>query len=233
MENPEFDHWMWDTGGTVPGGAVSRTNASGIGQVLSTGLWTVLEVATAKSVPIVLLNFPRFARDFDYLWAQLGSHLPEHINRDVLHDAWKSAVQPKLVREFESNDKGPSIDEMRGMVADLARQISSLKHQNSESTLSVDQRSEHVRELERMLAETNVALAETKAELAATQHDLEQAKTSADANTSLAEFMVHNDQRISEINQRLEHLRVVVERSSQPFARKLARFIRNWFTRRT
>jgi hypothetical protein len=84
-----------------------------------------------------------------------------------------------------------------------------------------------------VLAEANVALEVTKADLAATQHDLEQAKNAADTNTSLAELIALNHQRISEINERLEHLFVVVERSSQPFPRKLARFIRNRFSRRT
>lgn len=219
MENPELDHWTWDTWGTVPGGAVSRTSASGIGHVLSTGLWTLLEVASTKKVPIVILNFPTFARDFDYLWDQLGPHLPDHINRDVLHDAWKSTVQPKLAREFAATDDGPDIDEMRGMVADLAGRISTLSQQHAESTSSLGQRSEQVSELEKLLAET--------------REDLLRTKNAAETNASLHEFITHNEQQISEINQRLEHLFVVVERSSQPFPRKLARFIRNTFSRRT
>jgi hypothetical protein len=226
IDNPGLDHWTWDTWGTVPGGAVSRTNASGIGHVLSTGLWTLLEVASTKKVPIVILNFPTFARDFDYLWDQLGSHLPERITRDVLHDAWKKTVEPKLAREFTSKDAGPGIDEMRGMVADLAGRISTLKQQHSESTLSLGQRAEQVGELETMLAQV-------KAELVETQERLARTTSIADTNASFAELLSSNDRRISEINQRLEHLFVVVERTSQPFPRKLARFIRNLFSRRT
>jgi len=219
MDNPELDHWEWDTWGAVPGGAVSRTGAIDIGHVLSEGLWTLLEVASTKNVPIVVLNFPTFARDFDYLWDQLGSHLPERITRNVLHDAWKKTVEPTLAREFTSNDLGPGIDEMRGMVADLAGRISDLKQQHAESASSLEQRSEQVGELERMLAETQAELAGLK--------------TATGMDPSLAELLSSNDRRISEINQRLEHLFVVVERASQPFPRKLARFIRNLFSRRT
>jgi hypothetical protein len=226
MDNPELDHWEWDTWGAVPGGAVSRTGAIDIGHVLSEGLWTLLEVASTKNVPIVVLNFPTFARDFDYLWDQLGSHLPERITRNVLHDAWKKTVEPTLAREFTSNDRGPGIDEMRGMVADLAGRISGLKQQHAESTLSLGQRAEQVGELETMLAQV-------KAELVETQERLARTKSIADTNASFAEFLSSNDRRISEINQRLDHLFVVVERSTQPFPRKLARFIQNTFSRRT
>jgi hypothetical protein len=43
----------------------------------------------------------------------------------------------------------------------------------------------------------------------------------------LVEVVEQNDRRLAEVNQRLDHLFVVVERSSQPFLRKLVRFVRN------
>jgi hypothetical protein len=207
VENPELDHWNWDTWGRVPGGAISATNAREIGAVLSTGLWTLIEVATAKKIPIVLLNFPEFARDADYLWSQLSPHLPASVTRDAFIDAWKATVRADLAREFGSDDGGPDIVELRAMVTDLASRLSTLKNQHTESSRSLGERDWQVEELGRILAETRTELARTQ-----------------DA--------VEVDRRIAEISERIEHLFVVVERSSQPLFRKFARFVRNKFSAR-
>jgi hypothetical protein len=207
VENPELDHWNWDTWGRVPGGAISATNAREIGAVLSTGLWTLIEVATAKKIPIVLLNFPEFARDADYLWSQLSPHLPASVTRDAFIDAWKATVRADLAREFGSDDGGPDIVELRAMVTDLASRLSTLKNQHTESSRSLGERDWQVEELGRILAETRTELARTQ-----------------DA--------VEVDRRIAEISERIDHLFVVVERSSQPLFRKFARFVRNKFSAR-
>jgi hypothetical protein len=44
---------------------------------------------------------------------------------------------------------------------------------------------------------------------------------------NVAEMSASLSQSIAEMNERIEHLFVVVERSSQPLFRKFARFIRN------
>ncbi len=206
VDNPELDHWNWDTWGRVPGGAISATNAREIGGVLSTGLWTLIEVATAKKIPIVLLNFPEFARDVDYLWSQLSPHLPARITRDTFIDAWKGTVRADLAREYPSDDGGPDIVELRAMVSDLAGRISALKKQHAASTSSLGERDRQVEELGRILAETRMELARTQ---------------------NVAEISESLSQSIAEVNERIEHLFVVVERSSQPLFRKIARFIRN------
>ena len=206
VDNPELDHWNWDTWGRVPGGAISATNAREIGGVLSTGLWTLIEVATAKKIPIVLLNFPEFARDVDYLWSQLSPHLPARITRDSFIDAWKGTVRADLAREYPSDDDGPDIVELRAMVSDLAGRISTLKKQHAASTSSLAERDWQVEELGRILAETRMELARTQ---------------------NVTEMSASLSQSIAEINERIEHLFVVVERSSQPLFRKIARFIRN------
>lgn len=212
VENPELDQWKWNSWGQVPGGAVSATDARAIGEVLSTGLWTLITVATTKNIPIVLLNFPEFARDADYLWAQLGAHLPEHITREVLLAAWNKTVRPELAREYTTEGSGPGIVELREMVEDLARRISLVKNQHAESAAALGQRTTELENLGKILAETRAELA--------------QARSAA----SLFDVVEQSDRRIAEVNQRLDHLFVVVERSSQPFFRKLARFVRNRFS---
>jgi len=225
VDDPELDHWRWDTWGRTPGGAISRTNASEIGNVLSTGLWALIEVATAKQIPIVLLNFPAFTRDPDYLWSQLSPYLPEGITRDAFVDAWKVTVRPDLAREFPPESGGPDIVELQAMVSDLSSRIAKLKKQNAESTSSLRERDWQVDELGRILAET-------RAELARTQSF---AEMSASLSNSIAEnnrLVAHVDERIAETNERIDHMFAVVERSSQPLLRKIARFLRNRFDRR-
>ena len=225
VDNPDLDEWNWDTWGGVPGGAIGTMNAREISSVLSSGLWTLIEVATAKKIPIVLLNFPAFARDADYLWTQLGPYLPTSVTRDAFIDAWKATVRPDLAREFPSDVGGPDIVELRAMVSDLASRISMLKNQQAESAQSLAERDRQVEELGRILAET-------QAELVRSQgiHEL---------TASLSNFVAENDRRtaendrrIAEISERIEHLFVVVERASQPLFRKIARFVRNRFGKR-
>jgi hypothetical protein len=216
--NPELDDWNWDTWGGAPGGAVGVMNAREIGGVLSTGLWTLIEVATAKKIPIVLLNFPAFARDVDYLWSQLGPHLPASITRDAFADAWKTTVRPDLVREFPSDVGGPDIVELRAMVTDLASRISTLKKQQAASAKSLGDRDRQVEELGRILTET--------------QAELSRSQSVHEMTPSLSIFIAENDRRIAEISERIEHLFVVVERASQPLFRKIARFVRNRFAKR-
>lgn len=227
VENPELDHWRWDSWGPVPGGAVSATDARAIGEVLSTGLWTLITVATTKKIPIVLLNFPEFARDADYLWTQLGPHLPEHITREVLLDAWNQTVRPELAREYASDGSGPGVVELREMVEDLARRISLVKNQHTEATTALGERTLQVDELTRIVAETQAELAQAHRDAVA-QSDRRISEIN-NAVASLSEVVAQSDRRIAEVNQRLDHLFVVVERSSQPFLRKLVRFVRNRF----
>ena len=225
VDNPELDHWNWDTWGRVPGGAISATSAREIGGILSTGLWTLIEVATAKKIPIVLLNYPEFARDADYLWSQLSPHFPTSITRDAFFEAWKVTVRPELARDFPSEDGGPDIVELRAMVTDLASRISTLKKQHAESSAALGERDWQVEELGRILTETRTELARTQSV----------AEMSASLSNSVAENnrrIAETNERIAETNERIEHLFAVVERSSQPLFRKIARFLRNRFTRR-
>ena len=222
VENPQHDHWKWDYWGRVPGGAVSATSAREIGNVLSTGLWTLISVATTKKMPIVLLNFPEFARDADYLWTQLGPHLPEHITREVLLDAWNRTVRPELAREYAKADGGPDAVELQEVIEGLARRISLLTVEHAEATTALGERVSQVNELTKVLAETEGELANARGD-----RRIEEVK---DGVASLSEVVAQSDRRIAEINQRLDHLFVVVERSSQPFLQKLVRFIRNRFS---
>jgi len=223
IENPERGHWKWDSWGRVPGGSLSATGARDIGEVLSTGLWTLIMVATTKSIPIVFLNFPKFARDADYLWTQIGTYLPEHVTRDVLLDAWKRTVRPELAREYTTDDSGPGAVELREMVGDLARRISSVQSQLAESTVALGQRTTELENVREILAESRVELTHAHS-LASLVEVVEQSDRRL---ASLVEVVEQNDRRLAEVNQRLDHLFVVVERSSQPFLRKLVRFVRN------
>lgn len=219
VENPELDHWKWDAWGRVPGGALSSTTVSDIREVLSAGLWTLLEVATTKKIPIVLLHFPAFARDADYLWTQLSPHLPTRVTRDILLDAWKATVRPALAREYTTTVGGPNAGELNAMVEDLAGRIAILKRKNAESTMGLRERDRQVGELEKILAETRA--------------ELERATSTGEIAASLFEVVERSARGISEMDRRLEHLFEVVERTSQPFPRRVARFLRNRFSRGT
>lgn len=226
VDDPDLDHWKWDTWGRVPGGALSATSAADIGAVLSAGLWTLIEVATTKKIPIVLLNFPAFANDVDYLWTQLGPHLPERVTHDVFVDAWKATVRPELARDYATGTGGPDVVELNAMVEELASRIAILKREHSESAMALGERTWQVGELERILAETRVELARANNTVALAEVN------NARGVEAISELISQSDGRIAAMNQRIDHLVALVERTSQPFPLRLARYIRNRFAPR-
>ncbi len=98
MSSGDLDLWAWDTYGTVAGGAVFDTRVSGIQEVLREGLWRLLEVASKRGIPIVILNFPRIVSDFDYLWSQLAPFVGERTSEAEARAAWQAIAKVDKVR---------------------------------------------------------------------------------------------------------------------------------------
>jgi hypothetical protein len=57
VDNPDLDHWNWDTWGGAAGGAIGTMTAREISSVLSSGLWTLIEIATAKKSRLFCSTF--------------------------------------------------------------------------------------------------------------------------------------------------------------------------------
>lgn len=99
----EGDEWQWDTWGVHAGGTVVETTAEAVANTLGKGLWDLLDVVSAAGLQPVILHFPRFALDFDYLWKQLGPVVDGRVDRATARSAWADTVDPSKIH-FDTAD---------------------------------------------------------------------------------------------------------------------------------
>ena len=136
MRSGDLDLWAWDTYGTVAGGALFDTRVSGIEEVLREGLWRLLEVASKRGIPIVILNFPRIVSDFDYLWSQLAPFVGERTTEAEARAAWQAIAKVDKVRIADA-PVSMETDELQALVR---MQISQMEKVSRERDALVTQR---------------------------------------------------------------------------------------------
>ena len=152
MRSGDLDLWAWDTYGTVAGGALFDTRVSGIEEVLREGLWRLLEVASKRGIPIVILNFPRIVSDFDYLWSQLAPFVGERTTEAEARAAWQAIAKVDKVRIADA-PVSMDPDELHALVR---MQISQMDKAKRERDVALTQR-------DAALAERDAAQAELTA----------------------------------------------------------------------
>jgi hypothetical protein len=156
MRSGDLDLWAWDTYGTVAGGAVFDTSVSGIQEVLREGLWRLLEVASKRGIPIVILNFPRIVSDFDYLWSQLAPFVGERTTEVEARAAWQAIAKVDKVRITDA-PVSMETDELQALVR---MQISQMDKVSRERDALVTQRD--VAQAERDVAQAERDAAQTE-----------------------------------------------------------------------
>lgn len=112
----EGDEWQWDTWGVHAGGAIAATTEEAVASALGKGLWDLLDTVTAAGLQPIILHFPRFALDFDYLWAQLESVVGERIDKVAARAAWQALVDPSKIRIDTAGPDDPRIAELTAVV---------------------------------------------------------------------------------------------------------------------
>lgn len=114
----------WDVWGSgVPGGALFSLHQKDMERLLAVGFYQLIERLTRAGIPFVLLHFPRFAQDFDYLYKTLAPLLP---GTDVTtaRRAFAQTVDPSKIRvqDLEAVDR----DVLETQNAALKREVRSL-----------------------------------------------------------------------------------------------------------
>jgi hypothetical protein len=97
-------------------------------------LWDLLEKATALGMTPILLNFPRFAYDFDYLWKQVQPIVEQRQSEESALAAWGRVVDPTMIRIVDSDPAKTTnvrIRELQGIVEILRRQNQRILAANS------------------------------------------------------------------------------------------------------
>ncbi len=88
----------WREFGTVPGGAAHSLEPLDQARILAHGLHLLLERLLEHDVPIVMMKFPRFAEDLDYLYAHLRPFLPAGMEAGDFRAAVAPVVDPARIR---------------------------------------------------------------------------------------------------------------------------------------
>lgn len=119
------DQWRWNTWGTVPGGAVSRTAARDIQGVLAEGVWTVVLRLAEVGVQPKFLHFPRIVSDFDYLWGIVGDIVGSRISREEARETFATVSDISKVRSTPGDDVAqvPDARELVELVDLLRRKV--------------------------------------------------------------------------------------------------------------
>lgn len=129
------DNWAWKSSGDIPGGAVSDISEKGISQVLSEGLWDLFFTLSEKQVNPVLLSFPRFARDFDYLWEQLGPIIRKRMSKKKAMNVWNRVVRSDLLHDDQILQVPIEVEELLAIVEKLRAEVRQLREGRPDSGL--------------------------------------------------------------------------------------------------
>lgn len=121
------DQWSWDSWGSVSGGAISPTTASAVEATLAVGLWHLLEVLTAQGQRVILLNFPRFGQDFDYLWSIVGDLVGSRCSQAEAYEAWLATVNGDLITRVPDPEPERDPAELHELVEMLRRENRQLR----------------------------------------------------------------------------------------------------------
>ena len=119
-----FDHW-----GTVPGGMVYSLSTQDQARILAVAFHTLVQYAVCRDVPLVLMDFPRFVEDAEYLYDKLSAVLP--LERETALAAHASLFNPSFMRtgrELETTAGGTLSHEAADRLA-MARELTAARRQ--------------------------------------------------------------------------------------------------------
>ncbi len=161
-----------DLHGVITGGAVYSLDPVDQARILAVGFHRLILWATARQIPLFLLEFPRIINDGEYLIDTLWPWLGAHCERDSALSAFASVADPDLVRV-----EGTRVLDSDGRMADaerLDRAAMSLLLKEREAMLTatrddVAETQRRLSEAERRLADAEHRLAESQDRLAASE----------------------------------------------------------------
>ena|ERR1041385_5423960 len=100
----------WDNWGTTPGGVVYSLNPLDQARILGVWFHNTVERLCRAGIPIVLLHFPRFITDWEYLYQSTRSVLPDTVTAGGARDAHSKIADRSKVRvggELEGSSRPP------------------------------------------------------------------------------------------------------------------------------
>ncbi len=89
---------LWETWGKTPGGVVYSLNPVDQARLLAMGFHELIQALVKKDIPVVLLDFPRFVEDADYLYRKLRPVLGAKLDHAKALGAHRELADPSMVR---------------------------------------------------------------------------------------------------------------------------------------
>jgi hypothetical protein len=156
MAGGSFGRWPpSDVNGVVTGGVVYSLDPVDQARILAVGFHRLIHWATARRIPLFLLEFPRTVNDGGYLIETLWPWLSSHCERERAAAAFSSVADPQLVRIQE--EAGGEL---------------SANGSHDASTLDRDAMSIVLKERDSLMARLEDQLAEVREVLANTDREL-------------------------------------------------------------
>lgn len=92
------EHTRWETWGATPGGVVYSLNPIDQARILAMGFHHVVHALVKKNIPIIFLDFPRFAEDAEYLHRQLQPVIDRVVSPSEAIEIHRAIADPGLIR---------------------------------------------------------------------------------------------------------------------------------------
>ena len=169
MDSPWVDLPVADISADTPGGILYSLDPVDQARILAIGFHKLVHWATKNDIPIICLDFPRFASDGDYLCDALAPVLTPHCSPDDARKAFAAIADSSLIRIKDQasehdlragTDLGTELDrealkiilsEKRNEIELLENQLHDLSLQFTTSQSSLAQREEASIELSHRL----------------------------------------------------------------------------------
>jgi len=169
MDSPWVDLPVADISADTPGGILYSLDPVDQARILAVGFHKLVHWATRNDIPIIFLDFPRFASDGDYLCDALAPVLTPHCSPNDARKAFADIADSSLIRIKDQAsehdlragaDLGTELDrealkiilsEKRNEIGLLENQLHDLSLQFTTSQASLAQREEASLELSRRL----------------------------------------------------------------------------------
>lgn len=206
-----------DVHGLVAGGAVYSLDPVDEARILAVGFHRLILWATARQIPLFLLEFPRIVTDAEYLVDTLWPWLGSRCDRERAMCAFASVADRDLVRVDGTQVSSPAERASEAENLDRAAMSYLLKEREANLRAARDKVAEfehRLRETDRRLGDAERHLADTQDRLGASEREAAQAEHRltqrlAEVEAALAERSTSLDQTMVALRTATDQLAAV------------------------
>jgi hypothetical protein len=122
-------YWRWKDWGSTPGGVIYSAGVEEQQRILTLALWRLLETAAAKGLKVIVIGFPKFAEDFDYLWSHISPFIEGRISKVNAREVFNSIVDSSRIRKSKGVKSEITLREAIDLLTIKSNSIESLENE--------------------------------------------------------------------------------------------------------